>query len=68
MKKTDTEYTYTYWITPSETIQKATHEVTTNEEDSVGASGGSGAAADQADKDAEDQMNAAIKAATICAT
>ena len=34
-----------------------------NEEDSAGASGGSGAAADQADKDAEDQMNAAIKAA-----
>ena len=34
-----------------------------NEEDSVGAGGGSGAAADQADKDAEDQMNAAIKAA-----
>ena len=33
------------------------------DEDEAGASGSSGAAADQADKDAEDQMNAAIKAA-----
>ena len=29
VKKSDTEYTYTYWITPSETIEKATREVTT---------------------------------------
>ena len=33
------------------------------DEDEAGVGGGSGAAADQADKDAEDQMNAAIKAA-----
>lgn len=39
VKKTDTEYTYTYWITPSETIDKATHEVTTKEESGSGIKG-----------------------------
>ena len=39
MKKTDTEYTYTYWITPSEKKEKATHEVTTKEESGSGIKG-----------------------------
>lgn len=38
-KKTDTDYTYTYWYTPSETVEKATVEVTTKDSDKGGVAG-----------------------------
>lgn len=38
-KKTDTDYTYTYWYTPSEKIEKATAEVTTKGSDEGGVAG-----------------------------
>lgn len=45
IKKTDTDYTYIYWRTPSETIEKATQEVTTVEPSYTDSDDGEGKAA-----------------------
>lgn len=45
IKKTDTDYTYIYWRSPSETIEKATQEVTTVEPSYTDSDDGEGKAA-----------------------
>lgn len=62
-KKNDTDYTYTYWYTPSETVTKAVVEVTTKEESHGGAAGNaSGKASDKvASKNPLNKVGSGVK-------